>query len=231
MTGPDDRPTNLAEALSEENLILKLRSAEHDFVERKPIGQKGDWLQTAVAFANSTPIGWPAVLFIGVDDSGKPQRQGKLEDLEKQINGILEHAYPPIYRHIVPLHLPEGDCLAVIIPGSPSRPHFAGRSYVRLGAETREASEQAFGRLIAQRSSKAGELLRWLDKEITFRFLTLSGGNRTARINDKAYRVIGCNDFYVTLANPSSTTPQSYSLSRIELAFDDQNGRLLLEYT
>ena len=63
----------LAESLSEEALILRLRSTEHDFVERKPLRQKGDWLQVAVSFANSAPIGWPAALYVGVDDDGKPQ--------------------------------------------------------------------------------------------------------------------------------------------------------------
>src|SRR5260370_19228688 len=53
----------LAESLTEESLILRLRSTEHDFVERKPRSAKGDWLQAAVAFANSAPIGWPAVVF------------------------------------------------------------------------------------------------------------------------------------------------------------------------
>jgi predicted HTH transcriptional regulator len=58
---------NPIETLTDEALLLKLRNSEHDFVERKPRGQKGDWLQAAVAFANSAPIGWPAVLFVGVD--------------------------------------------------------------------------------------------------------------------------------------------------------------------
>ena len=50
----------LAKSLTEETLLLRLKGNEHDFVERKPRGQKGDWLQVAVAFANSAPIGWPA---------------------------------------------------------------------------------------------------------------------------------------------------------------------------
>lgn len=36
-----------------------------------------DWKKTAVAFANSVPVGLPAVLYIGVRDNGEietPQR-------------------------------------------------------------------------------------------------------------------------------------------------------------
>lgn len=68
-----DEIANLAEVLSEKRLLHLLRSTEHDFVERKPKGRLGDWLQTAVAFANSAPIGFPPVLFVGVDDSGTQQ--------------------------------------------------------------------------------------------------------------------------------------------------------------
>lgn len=107
----------VASGLTEEALILRLRSAEYDFVERKSRSDRGAWLQTAVAFANSAPIGWPAVLFVGVDDSGAPQqRPEKLEDLAKSVSDVLDQAYPAIYRHFVPLHFGNGGCLAVIVP-------------------------------------------------------------------------------------------------------------------
>jgi len=35
---------NPIETLTDEALLLKLRGTEHDFVERKPRGQKGEWL-------------------------------------------------------------------------------------------------------------------------------------------------------------------------------------------
>ena len=57
--------------------------------------------------------------------------------------------------------------LAVIIPGSDLRPHFAGLSYVRRGSETLEASEEQFAKLLAQRQSKVRKLLEWESKEVT----------------------------------------------------------------
>jgi hypothetical protein len=51
--------------LTDEELLLRLRSFEDAFVERKTKGDHIDWVKTIVAFANSTPVGFPAVLFIG----------------------------------------------------------------------------------------------------------------------------------------------------------------------
>lgn len=81
----------------------------------------------------------------GVDDDGSAQ-QGpeKLEELSKSVSDTLERAYPPIYFDIRPLHVGDRACLAVVIPGSDRRPHFAGRAYVRNGPQTTDASETQF---------------------------------------------------------------------------------------
>jgi predicted HTH transcriptional regulator len=66
--------------ITDQDLLLRLRSFEDAFVERKTSGDSKDWLKTVVAFANSTPVGYPAVLFIGVKNDGTPE--GKLADLD-----------------------------------------------------------------------------------------------------------------------------------------------------
>lgn len=231
MPDSDVDPESLAKSLTEEALILRLNSTEHDFVERKSRSAKRDWLQTAVAFANSAPIGWPGCLIVGVDDQGKPQvNKSGLEDLEKSVSGTLDQAYPAIYRHVVPLHLSAGSCLAVIIPGSDMRPHFAGKSYVRIGPEIREASEEQFETLIAERISKPRELLKWRGREITFRQVRIWNGKTRDRLNESMLRVVGCNAFYVTLMNCENSVECSCSLSHVEVGFDHEKKRLLLEY-
>lgn len=211
----------LAESLTEEALILRLRSTEHDFVERKSRSDRGAWLQTAVAFANSAPIGWPAILFVGVDDDGKPQQNAdKLEDLMKSVSGILDQAYPSIYRLIVPIHLSDGGCLAVVIPGNESRPHFAGKSYIRDGPQTKDASEEQFESLIAERQSKVREISRWIDKRIIIAY----------RRPDSSPQVTlrACNQFYLTF----ETVPHNHDsipLSRVQISFDNQLKMLKLE--
>jgi hypothetical protein len=223
----------LAESLTDEALILKLQSTEHDFVERKSRSDKGAWLQTAVAFANSAPIGWPAILFIGVDDDGKPHvNTDKLEDLMKSVSSMLDLAYPAIYRHILPLHLPDGSCLAVVIPGSETRPHFAGKSYVRDGPQTKEASGEQYEVLIAERQSKAREILKFKGKQVTLQEIR-NRGTHTAQIGGTTATVEDCNQFFVTLAFGGGTfgDPRSYRsipLPWIEISRDHSKNQLTI---
>ena len=217
----------LAESLTPEALILRLKSTEHDFVERKPRGQKGEWLQTAAAFANSAPIGWPAILFVGVDDAGHPQQQkDKIPDLLNAVSAVLDQAYPPIYRHIVPLDLPdEGSCLAVVIPGSPVRPHFAGKAYVRLGDSTKEASEEQFGHLIVHRISKVYEIKKHIGETVNRTQFAYLRGNLTM-ITNEAATLVACNAQFITI--DSGVRKESLPLAWIELSYDHATGRLAI---
>ena len=222
MSASPDAAVTLAESLTEEALLLRLRSTERDFVERKPRGAKGDWLQTAVAFANSVPIGWPAVLFVGVDDNGNPQ-QGpeKLEDLAKSVSDVLEQCYPPIYRHVVPLHLDTtGACLAVVIPGSQSRPHFAGKSYVRLGPQNTPASDEQFQKLIAERSSVTYEIRKHIGEKVT---LVVRDPREHVQTH-RSVELIECNLHWVILKLAAPVIQVSYPTSRLELSWNPGVG-------
>jgi len=219
---------NPIETLSDEALFIRLRDTEHDFVERKPLAQKGDWLQAAVAFANSAPIGWPAVLFVGVDDAGVPQQKDaeKLESLAVSVAGILAHAYPSIYFDIRPLHLETGSCLAVIIPGSSNRPHFAGKSYVRVGPQTKEASEEQLSELIAQRSSIGWELLQSAGKQVTWT-IRAPYLNGSVRESESEATIITCNAHFLTVRIGNQNAPlSSFPLGWLELGFDHRSKRL-----
>src|SRR5713101_2674622 len=142
--------------LNESELLARLRNFEDHLVERKTIKDERDWKKTAVAFANSVPVGLPAVLFIGVRDNGEIETpQPNLDEIQKKFNARMQRVYPRIAY--VPKIISENgkQALAVIIPGSELRPHFAGLAYVRRGSESIEASEEQFAELIAQRDSKA----------------------------------------------------------------------------
>lgn len=156
--------------ITDADLLLRLTNYEDHFVERKTQGDNRDWLKTVVGFANSAPIGYPAVLYIGVRDSGEIEEGVNLDSLQKSFGKKLEDAYPPIYYMTKVLAKDGKQFIAVIVPGSEHRPHFAGRSYVRIGSETRVASEQHFDNLIAQRHSKTYEILKWKGKPIALVF-------------------------------------------------------------
>jgi hypothetical protein len=217
--------------LSNSELLARLRDGEDNFAERKPFKDKDGWLKTAVAFANAAPIGWPAILFVGVTDKGAFQTNPpNLEHLQKEITAEISRAYPPIYNLPKIVTDENGSrCIAVLIPGSELRPHFSGKSFVRIGPETKEVSEKQFEELIAARTSKAGEILRWKNKLITFEH-HYQHLRRGSSISESA--VLECNAFFVTLGRPGygSLEPNAFPLSRIEVSFDHSNARLKLHY-
>ena len=119
--------------------------------------------------------------------------------------------------------------LAVVIPGSPNRPHFAGPSYVRDGSVTRVASPQQFDLLVAERESKAYELRRWLGKTITMDDM---------RSDDKIHvmgpvtsttqvRLEEVNQFYLSCS--VSGFRKAIPLHRIDLSFDTDKKQLKIE--
>lgn len=154
--------------LTDQDLLSRMRNFEDHFVERKTSGDYKDWTKTVVAFANSAPLDYPCVLFIGVKDDGTIESpQVNLDTLQKSFNREMDKIYPP------PPYLPkiindaDKQALAVIVLGSSLRPHFAGPAYIRKGSETEVASEEAFQQLVQQRLSKVRELSKWLKKPVT----------------------------------------------------------------
>jgi predicted HTH transcriptional regulator len=225
-----DETTNLAEVLSEERLLHLLRSTEHDFVERKPKKQQGEWLQTAVAFANSAPIDHAAVLFVGADDAGNPQftetEEGKsidavLEEQQKSINGVLDRAYPPIKIECVPLKLGKSGCIAVIIRGSRLRPHFAGKSYIRKGPSNHEASEAQFALLLAERNSKFYEIRKLLGSKAV---LEQFKQNYTGVQGRRLIKIMDCNSHYLTYEDDQTQKMRSAPMDRLAISFDHAMG-------
>lgn len=210
--------------INDEDLLRRLHSFEDAFTERKTSGDSRDWLKTVVAFANSTPVGYPAVLFIGVKDDGTPEdKEVNLDSLEKTLTEKVAKAFPPIYNWTHSFNVNGKQVLAVIIPGSSERPHFAGQSYVRDGSKSVRASKDQFDRLIAARNSKAYHILQWKDKAV------LKGNIRRGEPRPSSFGpavIVDCNQFWVTLkmGNDLFALP----LQRIELSFDYSQKMLVL---
>jgi Putative DNA-binding domain len=209
-------------ALSDDDLKRLRASSEDHFVERKSFG---DWhkdaLKTMVAFANSMPIGQPAFLFIGVKDDGQVEdTPHKLDSIQKKLAELMKHVYPPIYY--TPKGMQDGgrEYLAVIVFGSEKRPHFAGRSYIREGSQTKEASEQQFARLIAERQSKVYEIRNWIGKAVSI--IIASSGTQLAAI------VIDCNQHFVAWRSSEDTSTRATSLEVIRISYDYAQDRLKL---
>jgi len=214
--------------LSPQELIARLTNYEDTFVERKSASDSGDWLKTVVAFANSAPVGYPAVLYIGVKNDGSIEGKANLDSLQMTFNQKMSLAYPTIYYLPRILEHEGKQCLAVIVPGSGTRPHFAGPSYIRVGSETRIASEQQFVELIASRHSKAREILNWKGKKISVD--VMRSEHLASQMGPVHYQweptVVDCNQHYVTI---DLNGQKSIPLSRVEISFDHDRQRLKLE--
>jgi predicted HTH transcriptional regulator len=198
-------------------------------VERKTVKDEKDWKKTAVAFANSVPVGLPAVLYIGAKNNGEIETpQANLDEIQKKFNAQMQRVYPRI-SYVPKIISDHGrQVLAVVIPGSELRPHFAGLSYVRRGSESVEASEGQFSQLIASRTDKAREILKWKDKIVTVHQLNVEDAVHVmGRIQSTVEMFVqDCNSFYVTLKQGGLF---SYALRNVDISFDHPKSRLALE--
>jgi hypothetical protein len=211
--------------LTDEDILLRLTAFEDSFVERKTAGDSKDWLKTVVAFANSTPVGEPAILFIGVRNDGSIEGETNLDSLQRKLSEKLSSAYPSIYYLPKVLHRDGKQFLAVIVPGSENRPHFAGQAFVREGSKSISASSKAFDTLVAERSSKVREIRKWIGKTVTFQ---RSNGPNLAALHvlgttgrRLAGTIIDCNQFYATVENITRKGNQiSFPVRTLEINFD-----------
>src|SRR5437870_2779131 len=111
---------------TDEQLHQWKNPAEDNFIERKTVGDAGDWVKTIVAFANSAPLDRCAVLYIGVRDDGSVENLGNLDSVQKTLRQKLHMVYPPVGYTTRVLTAGSQEFLCVLVPGSPQRPHFAG---------------------------------------------------------------------------------------------------------
>jgi predicted HTH transcriptional regulator len=214
--------------LTDQDLVAKMKNFEDHFVERKVAKDDKDWLKTAVAFANSAPVGFPCVLYIGVRDSGEIETpQVNLDEIQKKFNTKLQKAFPAI-PYLPQIITDQGrQALAVIVLGSELRPHFAGPSYVRLGSESLVASDQQFAELIASRNSKAHMILSFKGKQVKVinRKHHSHGADETHwNVNPT---VTFCNQWWVTVQQPAGAF-FTFPLDEVTLSFETSIGTLLL---
>ena len=223
--------SKLSVDISDDDLLSRLATTEDNFIERKRFSDDREWLRTVVGFANSCPPSFPGVLFIGVYDNGTvetPTKPVNLDSLQKTLSERMIAAWPPIYYLPKVLRKDTNEFLAVLVPGSPARPHFAGRSYVRIGSETREASELQFTELLAQRNSKSSAILEWKGMRITAEIRNtenLRVMGPTAGFFEPL--VVTCDTYTVKLNNNNSV--QTIPLDRVLIGHDDERDRLKLE--
>jgi predicted HTH transcriptional regulator len=215
--------------LDESSLLRLLHSTEHTFAERKTVGDSKDWVKTVVAFANTLDPSQEGVLFIGVTDKGDIEANiSNLDKLQKTFSEKMQGVYPSLYYTTKTLKEDLRECLAVIVPGSPSKPHFAGPLYLRDGSQSVVAKAEQYDLLLAARTSKANELQRWIAKEISIvEYRRQAGVGYVIHKSSTVAKIEGCNQFYVTASMGNRKI--SYALASVEIAYDHQFDRLQIE--
>jgi predicted HTH transcriptional regulator len=83
--------------ISDQDILSQLTNFENSFVERKTSSDSKDWLRTVVGFANTAPIGYPAIMFVGVKDDGEIEEILNFDKLQKTLSAKLAEAYPVIF--------------------------------------------------------------------------------------------------------------------------------------
>jgi Putative DNA-binding domain len=175
-----------------------------------------------VAYANSCPVGYPGLLFIGVDDKGNVQRHGtppNFEEVQKEVSRVINQAYPSIYHYSQTLRKGGLEFVAVTILGSEKRPHFSGKAYIRVGPESKEASDDMYDILIAERSSKLRALRNMIGKTVIWY------DTGTAHHVDAV--VTACNQFVLTI--DGATFKTCLPLSFITISYDPDKGLDILQ--
>lgn len=217
--------------INNSELVAQMRRFEDHFVERKTVGDRKDWLKTIVAFANSTPDGSNAILFIGVTREGRIEdHESDLDTVQKTLNKELGKAYPPIQCQSTIVEEHGRKALALIIPSSKNRPHFSGPAYVRRLSETFPASEQEFSELIARRNSMVSKILDYKGKWVTVMNSRFAGPHIAESVWPPNASVYDCNRFFLTLAiGDQPRDRQSFPLEMVTIAHDHSRDTLLIK--
>lgn len=224
--------------MANDELVKCLRDPEDNFVERKPANpNREDIRKTVVAFANSVPEGRTAVLFIGIRNDGKLEAVPNPDKLQKTIREVCEQdCYPPIKFFVEVLQLQGGPILAVSVPASAGKPHFAGPAYVRRGSESVIASPEVFEQLVHSRNSKCAAVLRLSGQIVTVQSLQHKLGD-TKHISGSSYRespecrVEAVNSQTVRLRILASDRYVTEPLDHVTVSYDEEKLRPMLVVT
>lgn len=212
--------------MTNEEIKRRLLDVEDGWTERKPQGVGGDDVRRAlVAFANSVPDGEEAILFIGVADDGTPIGVDNPDNTQKNVRRWADSCYPAISHTSKVIESDGVHIVAVIVRPDHNRPHFAGPAYVRVGSESRKASESEFDQLIASRISKARPLL---EAKLKGELVSVSQWHFGNRSSPQDCTVIECTPV-LAVFQPNSGGPISGDYDRLRLGRAADGKQLSVE--
>ena len=218
------------------DMIRTGRTQESSLCERKSDGcREPEIRKTVVAFANSTPDGQEAVLFIGLNDkTGAVEGVENTDKLQKRCTTALEECFPAIKRHMYVLAINGQTVVAIVIPASSHKPHFSGGAYVRDGSQSIQASERLYDELILSRTYPARELLNFKNNHTVVGVRGINyrlGSHRPftgTHVEGMDCQIEACTGMYVKFYRLDSSSRFTESLSQIRISFDDEKNKPLI---
>lgn len=211
------------------DLLRRMHQVEDNFVERKTTPRRREVVDALVAFANAVPVGCEAVLFLGVGPDRKPRGLQDADAAQRDVRvWATEECFPPIAVMCEALEIEGKETVAVIVPSSPNRPHFAGHAHVRIGSETVKATGAVLDELIASRNTKTGRILQFKRQLVTVECVGCDIDGQAAGPHLRTpyeCRIDGCDAFSVQLEKLDAGRSVSILLNRVELCRDTARNR------
>ena len=215
----------------DEEILQRLTNTEDHLTERKSKPHRDQCTEAMVAFANSALPNKPGILYVGVKDKGEILQDKAPESWQHDITAWGNGCFPEL--PVIPRTLTKDgkEFLAVVVPLSEARPHFARPAFKRQGAKTIPASQQEIDEWIAYRNSKVRFILEKKGEIVTLRVLNQIRIPATFSPSGGDYKVIDCNSLWVTLYNLEFQRTITQPLSQIDLKMDDDKHQLMLLFS
>lgn len=217
--------------LTDTQILARLRSSEHNLIERKPEGVKPHELrQTLCAFANTVGEAEIGVLFIGLDDrTGATLGVNSPSAVQKRIADAASDCAPPIHYDSREFQVDGRRIIAVQVGHSDKVPHFSGPAWIREGDRSKRATPEQHDELIASRNSVLRRLLEWKHKQqevmvsAVHKRLGYPELDPKERWDPRACRIHECDGLTVTFYILGSGAYATESIS--EVHFSTYQGR------
>lgn len=219
--------------MKEAELFAMLRSGqtrEGNLRERKPGSIKAQEVRrVVVAFANSTPEGQESVLYVGLHDkTGEVLGLSETDKVQRGYRDAIAECYPPITYQMHALQFDGKALLAIVVPSSSRKPHFAGAAYIREGASCKQASDELYKELVLSQHDKARRLLEFKRNHTHIRvhgvnyhlgsLKPFSGGGHFE--GGEEHKVVECDGHTVRFTRLRDSWSFSESLERLSIEFD-----------
>lgn len=204
----------------DEEIIQRLTNTEDHLTERKSKPHRDQCTEAMVAFANSALPNKPGILYVGVNDKCEIIQDKAPESWQHEITAWANGCFPEL--PVIPRTLTkEGkEFLAIAVPLSGTRPHFARPAFKRQGAKTIPVSHQEIDEWIAYRNSKVRLILERKEQVVLLQQRRSRDITPIGSLNG-AHTVLDCNSYFVTLKQANTDAVITHPLSTIELKMND----------